>query len=147
MDETTAACMNTSTAGLTEGPTRAQETTGAVGDANNGRDTKTGGHIGSRRDINNRRDAREVDSRKNHKTEGLTVGLATEFRSEKIPRNRLRMDSVIPRKKLLIPWAFRSSRKSSKLGTELNYTEKICFTKPPKSLSKMIFPYLKVVFF
>jgi hypothetical protein len=41
--------MNTSTA--------AQETTGAAGDANNGRDTKTGGHIGRRRDINKRRDA------------------------------------------------------------------------------------------
>jgi hypothetical protein len=40
------------------------------------------------------------------------LGLATEFRSEKIPRNRLGMDSVIPRKKMLIPRAFRGSRKS-----------------------------------
>jgi hypothetical protein len=31
------------------------------------------------------------------------VGLATEFRSEKIPRNRLGMVSFIPRKKVLIP--------------------------------------------
>ncbi len=31
------------------------------------------------------------------------VGLATEFRSEKIPRNRIGMASVIPRKKELIP--------------------------------------------
>ncbi len=34
MDETTAVCMNTSTGGPTEGPTAAQETTGAAGDAN-----------------------------------------------------------------------------------------------------------------
>jgi hypothetical protein len=33
----------------------------------------------------------------------LGVGLGTEFRSEKIPRNRLGMVSVIPRKKVLIP--------------------------------------------
>jgi hypothetical protein len=50
MDETTAVCMNTSTGGPTEGPTAAQETTGAAGDANSGRDTKNGGHIGRRRD-------------------------------------------------------------------------------------------------
>ncbi len=31
------------------------------------------------------------------------LGLATEFRSEKIPRNRLGTASVIPRKKVLIP--------------------------------------------
>jgi hypothetical protein len=31
------------------------------------------------------------------------LGLGTEFRSEKIPRNRLGMVSVIPRKKVLIP--------------------------------------------
>ncbi len=33
----------------------------------------------------------------------LWVGLGTEFRSEKIPRNRLGTASVIPRKKVLIP--------------------------------------------
>ncbi len=35
--------------------------------------------------------------------ERASLGLATEFRSEKIPRNRLGMASVIPRKKVLIP--------------------------------------------
>jgi hypothetical protein len=34
---------------------------------------------------------------------GLHLGLGTEFRSEKIPRNRLGTVSVIPRKKALIP--------------------------------------------
>jgi hypothetical protein len=33
----------------------------------------------------------------------VCIGLGTEFRSEKIPRNRLGMASVIPRKKALIP--------------------------------------------
>ncbi len=33
----------------------------------------------------------------------VPLGLGTEFRSEKIPRNRLGMISVIPRKKVLIP--------------------------------------------
>jgi hypothetical protein len=33
----------------------------------------------------------------------VNVGLGTEFRSEKIPRNRFGMVSVIPRKKGLIP--------------------------------------------
>ncbi len=33
----------------------------------------------------------------------IHLGLGTEFRSEKIPRNRLGMVSVIPRKKVLIP--------------------------------------------
>ncbi len=31
------------------------------------------------------------------------LGLGTEFRSEKIPRNRLGMVSAIPRKKVLLP--------------------------------------------
>jgi hypothetical protein len=39
--------------------------------------------------------------RRRRETSG--VGLGTEFRSEKIPRNRLGMVSVIPRKKVLIP--------------------------------------------
>ena len=34
----------------------------------------------------------------------VLLGLGTEFRSEKIPRNRPGMVSVIPRKKALIPW-------------------------------------------
>jgi hypothetical protein len=33
----------------------------------------------------------------------VVVGLGTEFRSEKIPRNRLGKVSVIPQKKALIP--------------------------------------------
>ena len=33
----------------------------------------------------------------------LVLGLATEFRSEKIPRNRHGTASVIPRNKMLIP--------------------------------------------
>ncbi len=33
----------------------------------------------------------------------MKIGLGTEFRSEKIPRNRLGTVSVIPRKKVLIP--------------------------------------------
>ncbi len=33
----------------------------------------------------------------------MCIGLGTEFRSEKIPRNRLGTVSVIPRKKVLIP--------------------------------------------
>jgi hypothetical protein len=73
--------MKTSIAGPTAGTTAAQETTRAAGDANNGRDTKTDGHIGRRRDINTRRDAREVDSRKNHKTEGLTAVQGTTMTS------------------------------------------------------------------
>jgi hypothetical protein len=32
----------------------------------------------------------------------MEIGLGTEFRSEKIPRNKLGMASVIPRKKVLI---------------------------------------------
>ncbi len=33
----------------------------------------------------------------------MEIGLGMEFRSEKIPRNRLGTVSVIPRKKVLIP--------------------------------------------
>jgi hypothetical protein len=36
-------------------------------------------------------------------TIGSVLGLGTGFHSEKIPRNRLGMISVIPRKKVLIP--------------------------------------------
>ncbi len=51
------------------------------------------------------------------------VGLGTEFRSEKIPRNRLGMISVIPRKKVLIPRhsEFRGRANSeAQNGTERN---------------------------
>jgi hypothetical protein len=51
------------------------------------------------------------------------LGLGTEFRSEKIPRNRLGMVSVIPRKKALIPRhsEFRGRANSeARNGTERN---------------------------
>ncbi len=51
------------------------------------------------------------------------IGLGTEFRSEKIPRNRLRTVSVIPRKKALIPRysEFRGRANSEvRNGTERN---------------------------
>jgi hypothetical protein len=53
------------------------------------------------------------------------IGLGTEFRSEKIPRNRLKMVSVIPRKKVLIRGIPSSAEEESIpiLGTEQNGTE------------------------
>ncbi len=54
------------------------------------------------------------------------LGLGTEFRSEKIPRNRLGMVSVIPRKKVLIPpRGIPSSAEEPipKFGTERNGME------------------------
>ena len=54
------------------------------------------------------------------------IGLGTEFRSEKIPRNRLGMVSVIPRKKVLIPRhseAFRVLRQSQFRSSEWNGME------------------------
>ena len=48
----------------------------------------------------------------NHVVYRKILQLATEFRSEKIPRNRLGIDSVIPQKKVLIPRVFRIPRKS-----------------------------------
>ncbi len=53
----------------------------------------------------------------------LLIGLGTEFRSENIPRNRLGMISVIPRKKVLIPKhsEFRGRVNSeARNGTERN---------------------------
>ncbi len=53
----------------------------------------------------------------------LGLGLGTEFRSEKIPRNRLKMISVISRKKVLIPRhsEFRGRANSeARNGTERN---------------------------
>ncbi len=49
------------------------------------------------------------------------LGLGTEFRSEKIPRNRLGMVSVIPRKKGLIPNF--PEEPVPKLGTQRNGAE------------------------
>ncbi len=51
------------------------------------------------------------------------IGLGTEFRFEKIPRNRLGMISVIPRKKAFIPrhYEFRGRANSeARNGTERN---------------------------
>jgi hypothetical protein len=48
----------------------------------------------------------------------VLIGLGTEFRSEKIPRNRLGTLSVIPRKKVLIPSSVEEP--NPKLGTERN---------------------------
>ncbi len=56
-------------------------------------------------------------------SEGRQIGLGTEFRSEKIPRNRLGTVSVIPRKKALIPShsEFRGRANSeARNGTERN---------------------------
>jgi hypothetical protein len=53
----------------------------------------------------------------------VLLGLGTEFRSEKIPRNRLGTVSVIPRKKALIPRhsEFRGRANSeARNGTEQN---------------------------
>jgi hypothetical protein len=64
-------------------------------------------------------------------------GLATEFRSEKIPRNRLGMDSVIPRKKVLIPRVFRVPRKThseTRNGTE--FRGKLVFWNSQNNLTK-----------
>ncbi len=51
------------------------------------------------------------------------LGLGTEFRTEKIPRNRLLTISVIPRKKVLIPRHSESRRRANseaRNGTERN---------------------------
>jgi hypothetical protein len=61
--------------------------------------------------------------------------LATEFRSEKIPRNRLGMGSLIPRKKVLIP---RFTEESiTRFGTEGNGMKKISFTKNPAPANRI----------
>ena len=63
------------------------------------------------------------------------LGLGTEFRSEKIPRNKLGTASVIPRKKLLIP---RFTEESiQKLGTEGNGMKTISFTKNPAPANRI----------
>ncbi len=61
------------------------------------------------------------------------LGLATEFRSEKIPRNSLGTDSVIPRKKVLIPTEFRIPRKSPFRSSERNVFRKIVFRNSQKN--------------
>jgi hypothetical protein len=61
----------------------------------------------------------------------LPAGLATEFRFEKIPRNRLEMASVIPRKKVLI---LRHSEVYGTIGSEARngrkWHEKNLFKNP-----------------
>jgi hypothetical protein len=77
----------------------------------------------------------------------LWVGLGTEFRSEKIPRNRLGTVSVIPRNKVLIPRHsdFRGRDNSeARNGTE--FCEKNKFYKTARitqhnDLSKVVFSY------
>jgi hypothetical protein len=60
------------------------------------------------------------------------IGLATEFRSEKIPRNRLGTASVFPRKKMLIP---RHSEVYGRVYSEARngrkWHERVSFTKNP----------------
>ncbi len=61
--------------------------------------------------------------------------LATEFRSEKIPRNRLRTYYDIPRKKVLIPKGIPSTAEEPipRLGMERNeFRGKIRFTEQTK---------------
>ncbi len=53
------------------------------------------------------------------------IGLAMEFRSEKIPRNRLGMDSVIPRKKVVIPRHSEVYRKSQFRSSERNNQQRV----------------------
>jgi hypothetical protein len=63
------------------------------------------------------------------------IGLAAEFRSEKIPRNRLGTASVIPRKKVLIP---RHSEVYRRVSSEAqNGMKKISFTKNPAPANRI----------
>jgi hypothetical protein len=68
----------------------------------------------------------------------LELGLATEFRSEKIPRNRFGMASLIPRKKELIP---RHSEVYGRVNSEARnrrkWYEKISFTKNPAPANRI----------
>ncbi len=61
-------------------------------------------------------------------TAELQIELGTEFRSEKILGNRLRMVSVIPRKKVLIPrYSEFRGRANSKARNGPDFREKIKF--------------------
>jgi hypothetical protein len=70
--------------------------------------------------------------------------LATKFRCEKIPRNRLGMVLVIPRKKVVIPRhseIYGRVNSEARNGTELH--EKMVFTKnpaPETELAACFFP-------
>jgi hypothetical protein len=56
------------------------------------------------------------------------IGLGTEFRSEKIPRNRLGTVSVIPRMKVPIPRHSEFRGRANWNGTERNSAKKLSFT-------------------
>ncbi len=64
--------------------------------------------------------------------------MATEFCSEKILRNRLGTDSVIPRKKVLIPRVFRVPRKTKFRSSERNYSEKLVFRNRQNNLTNYL---------
>ncbi len=65
----------------------------------------------------------------------FVVRLATEFRFETIPRNRVGKVSVIPQKKVLIS---RFTEESiPKLGMERNYMKIICFEKKPAPANRI----------
>jgi hypothetical protein len=68
----------------------------------------------------------------------VTLGLAAEFRSEKIPRNRLGTASVIPRKKMLIP---RHSKVYGIVYTKARngrkWHKQISFTKNPSPANRV----------
>ena len=76
--------------------------------------------------------------------------MGTEFRSEKIPQNRLGTVSVIPRKKALIPRHSEFRRRANsevRNGTEWNSAEKISYTKQQQNnLTKRFVCTSKVVF-
>ncbi len=79
---------------------------------------------------------------------GLTcLGLGTEFRSEKIPRNRLETVAVIPRKKVLIPRhsGFRARANSeARNGAEWNDCLVLPMQKWP-SLNTTYFRWIQIV--
>ena len=76
-----------------------------------------------------------------------TTRLATEYCSEKIPRNRLGMISVIPRKKVVIP---RHSEVTEvlipRLVMEGNGMKKISFTKQQQNNLTKLFVHKKSSF-
>ncbi len=75
----------------------------------------------------------------------IKIGLGTEFRSEKILRNRHGTPSVIPRKKVLIPSS--TEEPILKIGTQWNSAEKISFTEQQQNnLTKWFVWTSKVVF-
>jgi len=78
----------------------------------------------------------------------VQIGLGTEFRSEKIPRNRLGTVSVIPRKKVLIPRhsVFRG-RANSEAPNETIQGKNEFLRNSQNNFNEMIYPYLKSCLF